>query len=92
MGLLSRGTGEDMQVEYERTAFRGDTVTEQDSIHWWIESSLKKGGIESQVQKLRNLLAIVGEHWLVANPQRVDDVATAIECEGYRHKITHSES
>ena len=81
-----------MQVVYEKTSFRGEIEMEQDSIHWWIESNLKEGGIESQVQKLRNLLAIVGEQWLVANPQRVDDVATAIECEGYRHKVTHSES
>ena len=81
-----------MQVAYEKTSFRGEIEMEQDSIHWWIESNLKEGGIESQVQKLRNLLAIVGEQWLVANPQRVDDVATAIECEGYRHKVTHSES
>ena len=81
-----------MQVEYERTRFRGDTQHEQDSIYWWIESNLKKGGIESQVEKLRNILAIVGEQWLVANPQRVDEVAKAIECEGYRHKITSSES
>ena len=81
-----------MQVEYERTAFRGDTVHDQDSIHWWLNSNLKKGGIESQVQKLRDLLAIIGEQWLVANPTRVEEVATAIVCEGYRHKITHSES
>lgn len=81
-----------MQVEYERTRYCGDTANEQDSIHWWIESNLKQGGIESQVQKLRNLLAIIGEQWLVANPQRVDEVASAIECEGHRHKITHSES
>lgn len=83
-----------MQIEYERASFRrrANSVGEQDSIQWWIESNLKKGGIESQVEKLRNLLAIVGEKFLVDNPNCGENVASAIECEGYRHKITHSES
>lgn len=83
-----------MQIEYERTSFSREarSVVEQDSIQWWIESNLKKGGIESQVEKLRNLMAIIGEKFLIDNPSCVENVASAIECEGYRHKIKHSES
>lgn len=83
-----------MQIEYERTSSSRDanSVIEQDSIQWWIKSNLKKGGIESQVEKLRSMLAIVGEKFLIDNPGCVEDVASAIECEGYRHNITHRES
>lgn len=80
-----------MQVEYERTSYRGDTQDERDSINWWIDSNLKKGDIESQIHKLRSLLVIVSEQWLMINPQRVNEIATAIECEGHKHKITYSE-
>lgn len=81
-----------MQVEYESTSYRGDAINEVESIRWWIESNLKKGGIESQLERLHNLLAIIGDQWLAANPEQVGEVATAIECEGHRHKITNSES
>jgi hypothetical protein len=72
-----------MPIAYERTS----SVAEPDSIQWWIEFNLKKDGIESQVEKLQNLLAIIGEKFLIDNPSCVENVASAIECQGYRHKI-----
>jgi hypothetical protein len=81
-----------MLVEYKKSVFNGDTETEHDSVYWWIESNLRNGSIESQIQKLRNLMVVVAEQWLSENQQRVAEVATAIECSGYKHKITHSET
>jgi len=81
-----------MQVEYERYSFSGDPRTELDSVSWWIESNLKDGGIESKVAKLASLLSIVAEKWLIDNPNRVEDVAYAIQCEGRLHRLRDTES
>lgn len=81
-----------MQVEYERYTFGGDTKEELDSISWWIESNLKNGGIEAKVAKLASLLSVVAEKWLIENPDRVEDVAGAIECEGRLHRLRDTES
>lgn len=82
-----------IEIEYERMSFsrEANSIVEQDSIHWWIKSNLKNGGIESQVEKLQNLLSIVCEKFLIDNPGCVENVASAIECEGYRHKIICSD-
>ena len=81
-----------MDIKYDKTNSRGDLETEQGSIDCWIESAIKDGGIESQIKKLIAVVAIVGEQWLIANPDRVDDIAYAIDSEGHGHKITHCES
>lgn len=84
-----------MQIAYEKSLVRRrdvDSVTEQEPIQYWIQSNLRKGGIESQIRKLRDLLAVVGEQWLLENPQRLGEVAEAIECEGTKHKLTRNES
>lgn len=83
-----------MQIEYESLTGCAGTgsVTEQEPIYYWIRSNLQKGGIESQIRKLRDLLAVVGEQWLLENPQRLNEVAAAIECEGTEHKFTRNKA
>lgn len=84
-----------MLVEYETITYlrRGNgTATQQDPIGYWIASNLRNGGIEAQITKLQNLLAIIGEQLLIDHPEKVIEVANAIDCEGARHKIARYES
>lgn len=81
-----------MEVEYSRRRFRSDSSTERDSVSSWLESNLETGGIESQIRKLTALLVLVGEQWFISNPDRLDDVAQAIECDGWQHRLIDSES
>jgi len=83
---------ESLQVEYELPGYRGDTRTETDSPQYWLAQKLSAGGIEAQIRGLVRLAAIIGEDWLAANPERVDEVARAVDCGGYNHKIKCSES
>lgn len=59
----------------------------EDEIESWIKRNLKKDGIELRLKKVIELLSIVGEHYLIENPDKLDDVVRAIECEGYNHTI-----
>ena len=45
------------------------------------------GGIELQVKNLCKLISLMGEEWLVNNPNEVDNVAYIIGCENREHKI-----
>lgn len=59
----------------------------KESINLWIKNNLQKGGIESKIEKLINLMSIVGEQFLISHQYLVENVASTIECEGYNHKI-----
>jgi len=74
-------------VRYEKTTYGGNEVSNSDSILRWLGESLKSGGIESQLEKMRRLLVLVATDWVSENPHRVDEVARAIKAEGYCHRI-----
>lgn len=80
-----------MEVEYYITthSFYIDPPVESytDDIDYWIESNLKKGGIEQQIKKLQALFSVVGAQFLIDNPDKVAEVAHAIECDGRLHRI-----
>ena len=83
-----------MHVRYKKQRRRDpwfEEGAEQAPIAWWIDTTIAEGGIEDQLRKLRQLMAIIGEEWLAANPQRVAEVAQAIECSRHEHKITYSD-
>lgn len=79
-----------MDIQY--TLQRGlRESTEIDPIAWWLSHNLEQGGIEQQISKMRMLLALIGEHWLTENKDRLDDMVDAVGCEGYHHKLVNNE-
>lgn len=74
-----------MEIRYST---RHGEVT--DTIDWWLDHNLQKGGIECQIRKSRNLLVLMGTAFLKANPALVNEVANAIECDGYQYEIKES--
>ncbi len=83
-----------MEIEYyiSQHSFYIDPPVESytDDIGYWIESNLKKGGIEQQIKKLQALFSVVGAKFLMDNPDEVGAVACAIECEGKLHRIKNN--
>lgn len=81
-----------MHIKYSissRPSYYDDMAdrVEMESVSYWIESAINEGSLESKIKKLAALISVIGEQYLEVNPNKVGEVAEAIECEGRGHKI-----
>ena len=74
-------------IEYDEYHY-GDYKKVKMEVDVWVRENLKKGGIESRLDKALKLLSIVGGQYLKEHPDKLDDVVIAIDCDGYNHKMS----
>jgi hypothetical protein len=67
-------------LSYDPQQYRQDPET-------WILDNLQKPGIEQRLEKLIKLVAIIGAKWIEENPDKIADVANAIDCHGFEHEV-----
>ena len=53
----------------------------------WLESSLDRGGLESQIEKSRRLLVLMVAERLERHPEMLEKVAKEIDYEGWGHAL-----
>lgn len=78
-----------MDVHYEQHGYRSPDYTDETSmgVSYWIRWTLDRKPLSNALA----LLAIMGEQWLSEHPERIQDVADAIGCEGFNHRLTEGE-
>lgn len=74
-----------------RVNYKGRRGEETESAKDWILYNLQRNGIESQIAKLQNFCALIGDKWLAENADQVDKLANAIGADGYDHKVLPDE-
>lgn len=76
-----------MRIKYKTYfSYSGDKPVEE-SVEYWLEYNLSSGGIEEKIDKLKKLLTIIGEEFLMRNPDRLIEVVDAVDCPGGDHTI-----
>lgn len=76
-----------MLVEW-KAVYRGSEVERFESLPSWVTENLKSGGIESQLEKMQKLVAMMATEWLSSREHRIGDAVEALGVDGYGHKIT----
>jgi hypothetical protein len=76
-----------MKIHYTRTSLMEKSVKKDNDLRWWIENRIGQSGIESQIRKLGELTSLMAEDYLKEHPERLDDVVTAIDDDGYGHVL-----
>lgn len=61
--------------------------TNTEDAEFWLTSGLKQGGIEDQIKKLRELMAIIGGEFIKQYPDQLSKLAYAIDCKGCDFKV-----
>ena len=67
-------------LSYDPQQYRQDPET-------WILDNVQKQGIEQRLEKLTKLVAIIAAKWIEENPDKIADVANAIDCHGVEHEV-----
>ena len=57
---------------------------------FWLVTRLRGGGIEDQIKKLRDLMAVVGTAFIRDHPHKISAVAEAIDQDGFDFKVDES--
>ena len=76
-----------MNIEYEKRSYRSYNK-EEEKVSDWIKWNLRQGGIEDKIEKLISLASLIGETYLSKNPDKLDEVVRAIDCDGLNHTLT----
>ena len=80
-----------MEIKYDVIGYRRRREPQSEAIDTWIKSCINDGGIEEKIERMAGLISLIGEQWLIQNPERVSEVADVLECEHYDHKIVRNE-
>lgn len=76
-----------MRIEYKSYFYSLKKVNTETTVNEWLKYNLNNGHIEEKNEKFCKLLRIVTEEFLNKNPDKLQEVADAIDCSGFDHKL-----
>lgn len=82
-----------MRIKYKSYNFLGrDGERHDELLCSWLYYNLSTGSIEEKIKKFGELLTVMAEDFLTRNPEKLEDVVRAIDCQGTQHKLIKSEN